>query len=541
MRRLISLSASIVIGLAVLLSPPSAEARVVRASCATVVTSNTWQPLPVDQVERLVQGKVVAALTKSGKIALLKEGAGTLDLKVKVDARIIEDAEQFSVFVTATPSQTKRAGSFAAVASRSIHKMRTARIQAQMEAAAQEAASKLVLVLDPHLDLMIGEGGPSTKLDGPKGPRTTLSPNLAMWMKPMAGTRPSPLLRQLRGAKSALVTALSTLGPRAFRDASARMAIAQCAVDTRLRGKRLLCVDALARLVKKHSVAQRAILAVLAEDPPAGGRSYSEWSKARRRAFEISTTFEGVALQEAVQVWLHVLGNDHSDTREFNHSREDYLLLHHIGSYLQRKGDVPNLDLALARCTRPAKYKGGPPHAECLKLVKRLPVERRLRLLYPLLAKRARYSWYQREKWSGLLETVIDRNEPLHPLAEKLCMYRVERSFRWRERLDCIQHLGRGGKPSKALIDFLVLAFVSSGGSETLLPMYSREALLKVVQRERSLCDHLERTLGPYVARGAIPLRWAHDRTPRALRYCRGEDGASKRARSRKRRRRWSR
>lgn len=485
----------------------------VKTRCATQVHLHTWEPLPRDQISRLVQSAVLSELTRSGRLSVVQGGE---ELDVRVDARLIEDAAQFSVFVTATPRNLSRVGSVAAVATRSLYRLDKVRIGRRIQEAAREAGKKAHALLAPRLGLLKAKPSRAARAKMPR-----IDPKVRV---PTAWTRSllaqaKPIFARLRQKRGDL-RRLGALRTRAHREATARLAIARCALDARGRRKRTECIDALAQLVKRHPLAQRAVLAILAEPLPSQRGLQSDWREARRKAFRISSTFRGVALQETVQVWLHIFGSDHSASRAFNRSREDYYLLQPIMEYIQRHPEVPNLDLTLARCTRPSPTKV-PPHSYCLKVLKSIPGERRLALLYPLLLEPPRYEWRDKGKWGSLLNTVVERGKPLHPFVEKLCMRRVQRGYRWRERVDCIEALGRGGAPSNELVDFLVANFVSSGNRDSIVPRESAEALLDLVKRAPKLCPRLERVLGPFAARGAFPMRWAHQRIPRALAFCR--------------------
>ena len=132
---------------------------------------------------------------------------------------------------------------------------------------------------------------------------------------------------RLQGRGRALgAGALRQVQARARSEAGARLALAHCAARTGRSDVQLRCVDALARLARRHGSAQRVIVGVLFSRPP---RRYSgPWRKARLRAFRISTSFTGAALQEAIQAWVQILGSDHSDDYQlFGGRREDYQIM----------------------------------------------------------------------------------------------------------------------------------------------------------------------------------------------------------------------
>ena len=500
-----SLKRSIPVWLLLACLPLAAQARPATLRCKTRVSTYSWQPLPLATITRVVEGRVLQVLTRSGKLTLLPAAGGKApDLTLEVAARIIEDAQQFSVFISAIPRRQNKAGSLAAVATRSINNRNHKAIQREMELAADAAARKLQTALTPFLSTIT---------------RDTLDQKVVPLDHRRAGIDWARAL-QLKGGGGRAVGAgaLAQIQARARREASARMALARCAVFTGKPGIQTRCIDALAQLARRHPSAQRAIIAVLFSTPPR--RHAGQWQKARRRAFRITTSFSGAALQEAIQAWLFLLASDHSDNYHlFGGRREDYLIMNTISKYLARRSSVPNLDMALAQCSRPAKKKGAPPDSYCLKVMKAVPVQRRLALLYRQLAKPPRYSFYSPYKaWLGMLKTVVDRHKPLHPAVEQLCMQRIQRSFWDGDRTECLRVLGRQGKATPRLLKFLVSVFASA--SKGIL-FASRDSLADLVKRKPGLCPLLEKTLGPIVARGAYPRYYPRKEVPRSLRHCR--------------------
>ena len=494
-----------------LLSVPGAEAeaRVAAVRCETTVSTYTWQPLPLKTIKRVVQGRVLQVLTRTGRLTLMPTGAAGKkeDLTLKVAARIIEDAQQFSVFISAIPRRQSQAGSLAAVATRSIRGRDHKGIQQEMERAADQAANKLSKLLTPYLALITSDGpasGRSLRAPG-KLPSVDWARALQLGAGKGAG--------RISGA-----AALRAFSARAGKEASARMSLARCASRGGQRGMRTRCIDALAQLARRHPSAQRAIIAVLFEPPPR--RRDNDWQKARRRAFRITTSFSGAALQEAIQSWLYLLASDHSDNYYlFGGRREDYLLLETISRYLARNPAVPNLDLALARCSRPAKKKAAPPDQYCLRVMKAVPQQRRLALLYRQLAAPPKYSFYDPWKaWLRMLESVIDRNRPLHPAVEQICMQRIQRSFWDPDRRDCLGYLSKQGRVNDKLLKFLVGVFVTHDSS---IDSAIRDALRQLVKRKPALCPALERLLGPRLATGAFPKYYRQYQLPAALKWCR--------------------
>ena len=487
--------------------PGSAQAAIT-VECTTNVSVYSWRPLPKETIGRVVDARVLQALTGSGKLTLKPSGQKKpADLTVRITARVIEDAAQFSVLASAVPRQRDRVGSMAAVATVSIYKMNHKQIQGQMERAADEAAAKLQRLVQPWLGVL----GADEK-DNKIVPMNVKLRPAEQWAAALA-------LKGGGAGGAVSENKLRDLSARAGKEAGARMALARCAISGGDRRMQERCVDALAQLARGHASAQRALIAVLFSPAP-DDRNVSGWQKARRRAFRISTGFSGAAKEEAIQAWLHILASDYSDRyRVFGGRREDYLLMETISSFLARNPAIPNLDLALAMCTRPAKKKQKPPDKYCLKVLKSVPVGRRLSLLFTQLTEPIRYSHMDPWRaWTNMLDAVADRHRPLHPAVTAICMRRIQRSFWDADRRKCLELLGKQAKPTPNLLKFLVAVF-SSHDKEISIGV--RGALNELVKRKRALCPLMEQTLGAVVASGDFPRHYPGDGVPRALRTCR--------------------
>ena len=490
---------------ALLLWSTPVAARTASVKCETSVSTYSWYPLPLKTISRIVEGRVLEKLTRSGRITLHPPGAGDRapDLNLRITARIIEDAQQFSVFISAQPRKKDQAGSMASVATRPINQRNHKAIQLAMEQAADEAGRKLEALVNPFVDLLSeeGESGKFVALDGGEGGATDWSASL-----------------HLGKARGAFKGNLDTITARASKEASARMALAHCAVGADKPGMQTRCIDALAQLSRRHPSAQRAIIAVLFSAPPK--KRSNEWEQVRRRAFRVTTSFTGPALQEAIQAWLFMLASDHSDNyRLFGGRREDYQIMETVASYLARNSNLPNLDRALAWCSRPAKKDNKPPDQYCLKVMKSIPVPRRLALLHRQLAALPSYSHREPWRaWTAMLETVVDRGKPLHPEVERICKRRIMRSFWKVDRKDCMEALGKYGRPTRALLRFVIGVFISQDKE---MVFRSRDALKDLVKRNPKLCPYLKKKLGSFVARGQFPMYYPRDyEGPRVLEKC---------------------
>jgi hypothetical protein len=503
-------------------APARAASPVATVHCDSSVSTLSWEPLPRTTILRVVQGRVLQVLTRSGRLALLPaKGSDPADLKLKIVARIIEDAAQFSVFVSATPRRLSNVGSLAAVATHSIAKQSHKGIQRQMERTADEAGEKLAKLLEPRLHLIRGGGDQLV----PYGTARQQQLNWGRGLAARAGGRLAARLLAKGGGKT-----LDEVRLQAEKEANARLALGRCALGARDAELQTRCIDALAQLARRHPFAQRAIIAVLMQAPPKKPRDKHQhygtaWKAARRKAFTISTTFEGVAHEEAVQAWLQIFGADNADYYLMGYTREDTELLRPIADYLKRRKAVPNLDLALTRCTRMSR-DGKPPNSYCLSVVQKLPPNRRVALLYDVMKgfdldhdTRGEY-----RAWSGMLRTVS--SDPLHPMIEKICRERIQRSFNYYDRTTCLDALGRYGEPTPDLLGFVVQTFVTAKTPDSIagvpkVAFRSVSAMESLVRRRPELCVHLIKILKPHIDSGSYPkLYKRQDYVPRGYQRC---------------------
>jgi hypothetical protein len=463
---------------------PSAWSAPLTLQCKTDVSTYSWYPLRLEVIARITEGRVMQELTRSGRLTLLPKGSKqAADIQLQINARIIEDAGQFSTFASVTPRNQERLGSFAAVSTRSLLQRNHSQIQQQIEEAAQEAGQKLMSLLGPRL----------VQLTSDDTVPFTGDANLPLnWGEGVFKARVNErALSQLQDVMS-----------RAQKEAGARLQLAQCAAQSRIK-QWSQCVEALAQLAKRHPMAQRAIVAMLVGEPPSEQAQWGDWQRARLKAFQVSTTFVGPALDEAVQAWLYIFGADRSGYGYylFGHRREDYSILDAVARYLLNTPNVPNLDLALARCTKPSKTKGMP-ESSCLEVLKTISVSRRVALLYKYLAAPPRYDVRASDStWGKMLATVIDRDKALHPMVTKICVNMLQRGFYWRFRADCVEAMARSAAVNRALADVLFESYLN----DKEIQQWTSEALYTLAKRDLSYCDYFKKKLAPYVARRAYP------------------------------------
>ena len=497
--------------LLLLLLCATVNAEVITTAYRTEVSTHSWRPIPLRTVSRLVEAQVLQALTKSGRLSLVRakkqDGLTGRVLSLKISARIIEDAAQFSVFLQITPAQKLPIGALASVVTRSIYRMDHKAIHRTLARTAQQAAAKLEAVLNVRLD-QLAAGDDALKSASPASGVLPVD-----WGQELRAAKRS----RIRGAESQQLRQVETLSLAAEKRAAARLTLAHCALASGKLSVRISCIDALAQLAKTRPFAQRALIATLVLPPPKDDRRL--WREARRKAFMATTTFEGVALEEALQAWLHIFSADYSlDYQLFGGRREEWSLLDPIADYLMRRSrPTPNLEIALAACSRPSK-KGRVANDACLKVMRLLPARRRLRLLYRQLALRPAFD--TRETWRGwtkLFETAIEGVKALPDALQTLCAARIQRSFTWRDRADCVEALAQRARPTAKLVDFLVNTYRSADSS---LIAYVDRGLWRLAQRQPTLCARIKQRFSPLLREGGYPIYRAFAQRPDVLKRC---------------------
>jgi hypothetical protein len=316
--------------------------------------TRTWKPIELKDVERILDNSAVSPLLQRGDMQLVKSDFGSLktgDYTLVIAGRFIEEAEDFSVYMTFGPGKREDLPSFHVAGTEAVGKRGVQEMQRIMEKLANQVANRLNILLAPELkrvDLPI-------QIDEKN--ETTI-PQLWQWPKLTEPDVPKPsvLLKTLldpRHEDHERARAVTDIGPAAFDELPARKALERCILRDPDPHIRIACAQALEPVARVNASTQRVFMHAM--------RNEYEGSVLRVFA-HISSSFNGLSHTEAVDTWLYLVQS--SATPE--EAMDD------ITSLLRSEGArTPNLDVAIASCLRQSNAKFGK-KSECARTL--LPV-----------------------------------------------------------------------------------------------------------------------------------------------------------------------
>lgn len=318
------------------------------------VEARTWQPLSPEDTERLIEQRALEPLTKQGLVRLEKSKFSELgdgDFSLLMEGRFIEDAGQFSVYLSFSPQQRTNAPSVYVLDTDEVEDKSPAEIQKRVAALVSRAASKLMATIAPHLragDALAPLEVDSLPLD---------------W-----GQVDLPVLRNASGAVKALTDvrnpdhvrfkAQADLSGHALDQPSARMALELCAVSDPQPRLRAACIGSLAPVARTRVETQRLLLQAMRTDID---------TQVLRAIAEVSKSFVGLSRKEALATWMQVVAEDRTPGEGANE----------VASLLAEENSVPNLELAVAKCLQGESLSWQKKDACMDKLLPKVPLARR--------------------------------------------------------------------------------------------------------------------------------------------------------------------
>jgi len=330
------------------------------------VETISWRPLKAGDILAITREGVRQEVTAAGLLNLADPVEGvTPAYRLRVDTRMVEEAEDASIMVSFLPGSEKALPSF--MTSEVVHLggLSLAEMHKTLEKGAREAGRRMIGALGPHMAVT---GRPATDTasgrDGAVFSFSTVDigplPDLTGKGRIMADPR-----RELHER----IDALRELAPFIPKQEMLRAAVLRCALGDYAPEMRRSCIGALAVAARDHAPTQIAILRALREDWDGG---------VRNEAMQQSVSFAGLARNEAVQSWLYVISDGEYDRG--SHEK--------AAALLAREGGVPNLEYAITRCLKgPVGDESLGKKEQCLGLLKLLPKERQIPAMSGYLAR----------------------------------------------------------------------------------------------------------------------------------------------------------
>lgn len=426
------MNASLLLTLASLLAA-AGEPPAVRHLAKTETRS--WEPIKVEEVNRVVEAAVLGTLTPGGNMRLEKaEGFAALlqsDYSLLIEGRFVEEAESYSIHLTFGAGQKKDLPSFHVFDTVGIGKRERSKMIELIEATAKRAGQRLAAVLNPQLERV------RIKLLRPNLDDTELPFRWDALEIPTVGSPESWLraLLDVRNPDHERFAALDKIKSQIFDQPSARDAALRCALRDPKPELRSACISALEPAARVHVPTQRLLLQAMREEAD---------DAVVRTLLQVSKLFVGLSKKETIDTWLELVASDATPSGTANA----------IAQALSNEGDVPNLDVAVAKCLRLEALAYGKKYACIQWLLPKIPEERRYGVVYGYLANAGLEYGDGQLAFDSLLDLAIGRgSNPVAPEYAELLVGIMERPGPVWMRRRVLYALERHPAPSPALLE----------------------------------------------------------------------------------------
>ncbi len=450
-----------VLGLLAAAAP--AEAAEVRY-VATVVTQS-WEPIALKDVQRVVEAAVLEPLSAPGQMQLKKVPVSDLRggaYSLRISGRFVEEAERFTVYLSFGPgTQQDLPSLFAADTSEPLGRKSRAEMLVRIRAAATRAATRLSKSLTPWLIKARREVSPT--LSAP-----TLPMNWGEIEVPRVSGKRKAIrtLMDPRQPDNARAKALVELKGDVFDQQAARNAVEFCVLRDPASKVRKACVDALAPKARSHVPTQRILLHALRTDVD---------DRVLSTLIKISKGFVGLSRMETIATWLHMVASDATPSRAAEK----------VASLLTKEKNVPNLEFAVAACLQQEAVVYGKRSACAQGLLRKIPAARRRPVVWKYLQEASVFGSGQRRAYEQVLKNVMqDQQAPPDRELAILMLDLAERPATGRLRYKVLHLAGRHAPADAETVRRLLAV-----GRSTRLARHAIQATLAVVRRNPDLAE----------------------------------------------------
>ncbi len=331
------------------------------------VETRTWKPIEPKDVERILDNSALSPLLQRGDMNLQKSDFAGLkqgDYTLLVSGRFIEEAEDFSIYMTFGPGQKNDLPSFHVAGTESVGKRGMQEMQKIMEKLANQTASRLNQLLAPQLREAALPVVPDSVGD-------VGVPQLWQWPKMIAPEvpKPSQMVQTLidpRHSDNERAGAVAGIATAAFDELAARKALERCVLRDPSPNVRIQCVQALEPVARVNVNTQRVLLYAMRNE-------YDD--RVLGALAHVSQGFTGLSRSEAIDTWLFLMASPATPAEAVDD----------IANVLGKEGNVPNLDVAAASCLRQGNVVGMKKYYCADLLLRLLPPERRAAVAYDYL------------------------------------------------------------------------------------------------------------------------------------------------------------
>ena len=393
------------------------------------IETKTWQPIELKDVERFLNAAATVPLASSGALRLVASTFGDLknaDYTLLIQGRFIEEAEKFSVYLTFGPGKATGLPSIHVSATASIGKRPKTEMQKIMEQLATDAGKRLFAVLDPRLKGI--EAGAAL---APLGAET-LPWDWGTIDMPEVSGKPDKLvltLLDVRRPDHERQNAIREVQGHAFDQPVARQALELCMLRDPLPDARIRCAQALEPVARQRTETQRLFLYAMR----------NEFDDNVLRALnKIAGAFVGLSRKETIETWLELVSSDATPAGASSD----------IAQLLGKEGDVPNLDLAVARCLQQEALAWGKKHACAQWLLRNIPEARQRSVVWRYLENIGVTDTGDQLTFDEIEESLFRERKKMDQAAAELFLTLAERASAWKVRKKAIYLAGNNPKPT---------------------------------------------------------------------------------------------
>jgi hypothetical protein len=405
--------------------------------------TRSWTPIELKDVEAMIEAKALAELSRSGAMRAAKATYTELkggDYALQIDGRFIEEAESFSVYLTFGPGTKSDLPSFHVSESGALGGRPRSEMQQRIEQLATAAGKRLATVLSPELE--------SVRLHVE---RARLEETEIPWSwgpievpKVRAPSHAMQTLLDVRNPDHARYQALSEISNQVFDQQAARNAVELCALRDPTPGLRVACVRALGPAARASVPTQRILLRALRNDVD---------EEVASAILDLAQGFVGLSRKECVESWLEMVASEATPGR----------IAGRVAELLAKEGDVPNLDLVVARCLHQESLAYGKKQACAESLLPTIPEPRRPAVVHTYLETVEVHSSAAQQVFEPLIGAVFKEGgggKKSHPapdpaMFEQLLSIAVRPSADKARHL-ALYHLRRHPAPTPATMERLV-------------------------------------------------------------------------------------
>jgi hypothetical protein len=393
------------------------------------IETKTWQPIELKDVERFLNAAATVPLAASGTLKLvackfseLKNG----DYTLLIQGRFIEEAEKFSVYLTFGPGKATALPSIHVSSTASIGKRPKTEMQRVMEELATQAGKRLYGVLAPRLKgLEAGEALAPVEAEALPWDWGTID-------VPEVSGKPDKLvvaLLDLRRPDHERQNAIREVQGHAFDQPVARQALELCMLRDPLPEARIRCAQALEPVARQRTETQRLFLYAMRNEFD---------DNALRALNKIAGAFVGLSRKETIETWLELVSSDATPAGAADS----------IAQLLGKEGDVPSLDLAVARCLQQQALAWGKKHACAQWLLDNIPEARRRSVVWRYLENIGVTDTGDHLTFDEIEKSLFSERRKMDQAAAELFLTLAERPSAWKVRKSAIMLAANNPKPT---------------------------------------------------------------------------------------------